>query len=200
MKKIPIKKLTTLEFKKIKRETIIFTKDTHKWCQRPYRDKKRCPNYNKNPLCPSDGNKNNIPFFNDVVLNYSFFYLVYADFDFYKYIQNRSALSPDRTKNQIKCVLYWQNSVKALLKKRIEKIYRSNRNSFYVIGCGSGFNLSFQKKVYSMEAVGINVFSTMKLNGVALEINPIHSIRLICLLCSKKELTPIIQTQLTSFR
>ncbi len=55
-----------------------------------------------------------------------------------------------------------------------------------MLGCGSGLNLSFQDVVASMESVGINVFSTMKKNGIKLEVHPKNKIRLCNLLCSKQ--------------
>jgi len=82
------------------------------------------------------------------------------------------------------------------LKERIPLIYEINSGKeIFLLGCGSGFNDKilgqYQDKIYSMEAVGINVFSTMKLNGVRLEINPENRIRLVCLFASVKKLNDL---------
>jgi hypothetical protein len=83
---------------------------------------------------------------------------------------------------------WWNGSFKSLLKKKIEKICLNNKNFFLVFGCGSKFKLTFQEEVGSMELCCINVFSTMKLNGVKLDINPINKVIFVNLLCSKKEI------------
>jgi hypothetical protein len=58
-----------------------------------------------------------------------------------------------------------------------------------LLGCGSGFNNKdikrYQKEVYSMEAVGINVLSTLRLNKIDFEIRPKNKILLVCLVCIK---------------
>ena len=185
-KKILVRDLVKTEFMQIPRETIITTKDTHKWCQRAYKKNKACPNFNNKELCPSVDNK--IPFFDDIAKRYDLFHVVYAKFDMAKYIINRSALNPTRTLEQIKCLIYWQSSVKKVLKDKIMEVYHENKHQrFYVLGCGSSFKLSFLNKIYSMEAVGINVFSTMRLNGIKLQLNPVDYVILVCLICSNKE-------------
>lgn len=133
----------------------------------------------------------NIPefdFINDVGM-YSKYYLIYAQFNFKKYKEIRKKEHPEWSERQIGCVLYWQNSIKRLLKQYIEKIRKNTFSLFYIFGCGSGFNLTFQKTTYSMEAATINVFSTCKLNGIKLEIKPQNIIHLVCLLCAE---VPII--------
>ena len=87
----------------------------------------------------------------------------------------------------MKCVLYWQSSLKVIIKRFIENIWQRNQH-FYVLGCGSGFKLSFQEHVASMEAVGINVFSTLKLNKIKFEIKPKNKVILCNLLCSKQKI------------
>lgn len=61
------------------------------------------------------------------------------------------------------------------------------------MGCGSGFGVKkiaqYQKTIYSMEAVGISVFNTLKNNNITYEIKPTYTSKLkfVCLICSEKK-------------
>ena len=176
-----ISELVKLKSKIISRNSIIAYKEILDLCKRPYPGhRKGCPNIEK---CH---NELIVPFFKklDSQMKFRFYYLLYAIFDFKGYKKSRKKEYPKWSDGKIKCVLYWQGSVKSLIRKKLEKIY--NEYDFYVLGCGSGLKLSFQKPVASMEAVGINVFSTMKINKVEFEIKPISRIVFCNLLCSKK--------------
>ena len=115
---------------------------------------------------------------------YKFFYLIYAKFDFKQYKELRKEEHSNWSENQVKCVLYWQNSVKKLLSEFINMLTLTKQD--YILGCGYGLKIKFRKYVGSMENSCINVFSTCKLNGIKLEIRPKNIIYLVCLLCSKK--------------
>lgn len=172
-----IKKLTDIKIKKIDPETIITTPKTLEFCKRPYPDHPDgCPNIQK---CRDL----NLPFFKDRWREY---HLLYADFDFRSYKDWRESQNPNWTARQVECCLYWQNSVKSLLVREIEKLYISD-GPFYVYGCGSGLKLSFQEKVGSMELAGINVFSTLKLNNIDFEVAPKNKVVLCNLLCSNSK-------------
>ncbi len=188
-----ISKLVELEKLEINKDSIYFTNKIKRWCQLPYKNHKNgCPNYNKNPLCPP-----NSPDFKINIHNYNYFYLIYAIFNFKKYKELRKLENPDRTNAQINCVLYWQGSIKKMLKDNIRYIFINNhiiavQNNFYLLGCGSGFNdkllKKYQYKIYSMESVGIDVFKTLMANGIDYELKPKNKILLVCLLCSKIDL------------
>lgn len=185
------KHLIKIKRKKIQCKSIIFSEDTGEWCLRPYPDHpKGCPNYNKNHLCPP-----NTPQLEDLIIDYDHFHLIYAEFDFAEYKKLRKQEQPNWTVNQVKCVLYWQNSVKKLLKEKIEQIIDPYLiNNILILGCGSGMKIKdYKYDIYSMEAMGVNVFSTLKLNNINFEIRPKNKIILCCLLCSKKELKIIKQ-------
>jgi len=174
------KELVSINWKEIKEETIIHYDEVLELCKRPYPNHpKGCPNQEK---CRSLA----IPSFKEFKeknKNY-FYYLVHAYFDFGSYKQIRKREHPDWTEQQVKCVLYWQGSVKKHLADYIENIRKGNP-PFYVYGCGSGLKLFFQKIVGSMEAARINVFSTLKLNRIPFELNPENNVILCCLLCSR---------------
>lgn len=188
IEKIEIRNLIKIQHQEIERNTIITNKETREWCLRPYLDHpKGCINYSK---CISE----ETPFFDDIVkmLVLTKFFLIYADFNFAKYIENRRAINPKKSERQIKCLLYWQNSIKGMLRAEIIGIYNynhllNNPCKFYVMGCGSVEYL-LGRKVYSMEALGINVFSTCKLNKIELERDPKEKIKLNCLICSDKQI------------
>ena len=184
-----IKNLIDIEIKlkEIDRSSIYFTPKTQKWCILPYYGhKKGCPNYNKNPLCPP-----NAPFLEKLIEIYNHFYLIYARFSLLKYKKIMLNKHPNWSERQATCILYWQNSVKKYLKEYIKQIYKNNhKNSFYLFSSGSGYKTKefTQEKIYSMEAIGINVFKTLNESKIDFEIKPKNYVLLVNLLCSKNKI------------
>ena len=180
-------KLIDIHYKEIAKTSIFFTNKTHKWCILPYPGHpKGCPNYNKNQLCPPS-----IMNFTGELDKFKFFYLVYAKFDLYNYKKEMLKIHPNWSERQATCVLYWQSSVKKHLKEYIKNIYvKNNKKSIYILSCGSGFqdDTFLQEDVYSMEAVGINVFKTLKKNEILFELKPKNFVLLLNLLCTKARL------------
>ncbi len=174
--------------KKIKKESIEFTKKTRLWCKLPYPNHPNgCSNYNKNPLCPP-----NTKYMKKILIDYQYYYLIYAKFDLKRQRERMLSLHPHWSNKQANCLLYWQNSVKKELKESIKKIIFDNKNiEIFLFSCGSGFiiNNFYQKKIYSMEAAGINVYNTLKNNNIDFELKPKNKVILATLLCSKKELS-----------
>lgn len=172
----------------IEKETLSFSTKTLRWCRLPYSDHpKGCPNYNKNPLCPP-----NAPFLKEKINHFRYFYLILGRFNFLKYKEEMLLRHPDWSERQATCVLYWQSSVKRHLKEYIRDIYERNPEvSMFLLSCGSGFqNLNIpQEKIYSMEAVGIDVLNTLKANDIKFEIKPQNEVVLVNLLCSMDKLT-----------
>ena len=189
---IDFKKLVKIKWKEIREKTIISYPEIEDLCYRSYPNhKKGCPNIDK---CYHL----NIPNFEIISEygKYNHFYLIYAKFDFKQYKKLRKKEHSNWSEKQVKCVLYWQKSVKKLLSEFINLLILTKQNN-YILGCGSGLNINFQKRVGSMENSNINVFSTCKLNNIKLEINPENVIYLVCLLCTKKPITFKKQKQLT---
>lgn len=185
-----ISDLVNVYIKEIKGDSIIWYPEIKDLCSRPYHNHpKGCPNINK---CK----QLNIPDFG--ILNkqgqYKFYYLVYAKFDFAQYKQQRKIKHPDWSIYQLGNLYHWQSSVKSILKKYINNLELDK--NYYVLGCGSGFRLNHQNRVGSMENSFINVFSTMKLNKIKLEISPKNWIYLVNLICSKKKIIYQKQTKL----
>ena len=177
---INFKELVQIKWKEIREDTIIYYPEIEDLCYRPYPNHpKGCPNIDK---CE----RLNIPNFEIIIEygEYKFFYLIYAKFDFKQYKELRKEEHSNWSENQVKCVLYWQNSVKKLLSEFINMLTLTKQD--YILGCGYGLKIKFRKYVGSMENSCINVFSTCKLNGIKLEIRPKNIIYLVCLLCSKK--------------
>ncbi|MBD3228697.1 MAG: hypothetical protein GF329_10980 [Candidatus Lokiarchaeota archaeon] len=175
--------LTEIKTIEISPDSIIFTKKTRKWCLLPYPNHPRgCPNYNKNPLCPPFAE-----FLEEKVKKFNYFYLIYAVFNFREYTRKMMKRHPTWTERQARNLLYWQNSIKKMIRDHLKRILHENSNlEFYLLGCGSGFNdKSFkQEKIYSMEAAGINVFSVLKNNDISFEIKPKNRVILTTLLCT----------------
>lgn len=187
LEKIDFRKLTLINVKKIEEKSIIRYHEVLDLCYYPYPNHpKGCPNIDK---CHSE---KKIPYFSEVVKNNKFthYYLVYINFNFAKYKVLRKEGNPEffNSEARLKCLFYWQNSVKKLLKQKIEELI-NNQNSIFIAGCGSGMKIKgYNKYGYSMEAMGINVFSTLKLNEIPFELKPKSKIILCSLICSKNKL------------
>ena len=179
-------KLTELKNKEIKENTIIHYPEVEDFCWYPYPGHPNgCHNRIKCQML-------NVPDF-ETLLHYgefTRFYLIYLIFDFKQYKEIRKKENPKffNSEGRLRCNRYYQNSLKSIIKDYIEDLRKINRE-FYVLGCGSGFTLSFQKQVASMENVCINVFSTMKLNGIKFEVKPVNKIVFCNLLCSKQKVS-----------
>lgn len=177
--------LSTIEHKKIDLYTIIFYPEVYELlCYYPYPDHPNgCPNIGK---CRND----DTPYFGSLLFDgYMHYYLLYLIFGFKQYKKLRKIENPAffNTEKRVNCLLYYQNSLKKIIKDYIEDLYNQNKD-FYVLGCGSGFKLSFQERVDSMEAVGINVFSTMKMNKISFEIKPVNRVVFCNLLLSNNKI------------
>jgi len=179
------REISIIKHKEIQLDTILYYPQVRDLCHYPYPDHPQgCPNIEK---C----RKSTVPYFKYLVKqgNYTRFYLVYILINFKKYLEIRQIQNPEffNSERKLKCLIYWQNSIKSILKDYFERLHEVG-NKFYVLGCGSGFSLSFQKVVSSMENVCINVFSTLKINKIPFEIKPINKIKLCNLLLSKEEI------------
>lgn len=167
--------LVELHVKKTTKDKIILTDEI--FCTRSYPNHpKGCPNFSKKPLCPPNTEKINLDKYNDYIL-------FYIKFNFKEYYELRKKEHPNWTDKQVKCVLYWQGAVRKILKEALfefckEYIYYNKYDLFLCVSDIYGYP--------SMEAVGINVFSTMRLNGVKMEINPVNNIYLVSLICIKE--------------
>lgn len=168
--------LVTIREKEISKEGIRITPKCFLWCKLPYRDHKYgCPNYGRDHCPPHRELFDPDP--------YVKFRLVYAEFDFKTYKERMRKKHPDWSERQVANLLYWQGSVKKMLKNRIKTL---DKNGLYLLGCGSGFSMKFQRDVPSMEAVGIYVYGLLKQNDIPFEIKPRDKVVLVCLLCYKK--------------
>lgn len=181
-------KLVNVECIEVQKDTIIFTKKTRFWCTRPYKNnKKGCPNHGKNPLCPP-----NAPYLEKFIKSYKYFYLIYIIFDFKQYKEKMKIIHKDWSEDQLGNRWFWQSQVKVHLRLFIESLFKLNKSKgLYLVFCGSGLKSSKiikQDKIYSMEAIGIFVFRTLKNNNIKYEINPKNNIKLVSLLCSKEEI------------
>ena len=181
-----IKEITSINIERVNRTSIKFTNKTHKWCTLPYPGhKKGCPNFNKNPLCPP-----NTKIMENTLKNYSSFYLILANFDIFKYSNYLLQKHPLWSERKARCLLYWQKSVKKLIKEYIRNIIFMNpNNKFYLFcsGAGESIPLLEQDEIYSMEAAGIDVIHSLINNNIEIEVKPKKKVLLVNLLCSDKE-------------
>jgi len=210
--------LLEIKHKKIPRTHIVFTEKTFKWCQLPYPNHPNgCPNFGRNELCPPKTELKE-----EFIKKFNHFYLIYGIFDFETYLTEMKRRHPQWSERKLKCVLYWQGSVKKRMREHIEQIMSSNssesllkymknskncrndknnnsnitskkaakrrKHKIYLFSSGSGFKVNNlkQKRIYSMEAVGMNVFKILKKSGIDFETKPKTKINIVNLLCSFK--------------
>jgi hypothetical protein len=130
-------------------------------------------NYDSSPLCPPQA-----PYRVDLLEKYNYVELVIATFEFGKYIERMKLEhkgDPFWTEKRMKAVIYWQHSVKKIMKE-----YINSYSYDEILGSGSGFGSGIQ----SMESAGIHVFATCKRNGITLDVKCFPIIRLITALWS----------------
>lgn len=125
------------------------------WCKAPYPGHPNgCPNF---PDCIKD---QKLEFYSPCELDW---YAVIEDFDLKTHAQRMKEKHSDWSDRQCRCVLYWQNSVRKILRKKAEEL------CLKVNGC-----------VITLcpEALGVNVFGTMAKHGLILYKNPnlVHKI------------------------
>lgn len=188
IKKLDFKeyKLTKIHYKEIKKESIIFDPIVRTFCSRKY------PGHSKGCMNIEKCNELKIPSIDKLIeeINPKYYYLIYVLFDFKKYRILRKEQNPEffKTIRREKNLLYWQNTIRKEIQGYLEELFNENKKIFYVLGCGSGLNLSFQNKVGSMENSCIYVFSTLKKNHIKFELKPETRIILCNLILSKFEL------------
>lgn len=187
--------LITINFQEIPLSSIFFTKKTFLWCKCPYPNYPNgCPNYN-GELCPP-----NTPYLelDKAFYSFKYYFLIYLQFNFRQYINERRKLKPDWSIKQLGNRRHWQSSIKAKLKYFILNLLKINNfhkeKDFYILSCGSGFKSKdinqFQNPIYSMEAVGIYVLKTLKENNIKIEFKPDYNsiLHFASLFCSNKEI------------
>lgn len=187
-------KIMKVKVKRIQKETIIHYDKVRDFCKRSYPGHPHgCPNYGKKETCPPHAER-----FMNVIKSIpdGKYFLVYVNFDLEEQSRRMKEKNPHFTEKQSRNSRYWQSTVKKALREKIMSIYNANKNqAWYIIGCGSGFSTkkmsNIQKNVCSMEAMGINVFSTLKLNEIPFEVKPKKYVTLVCLLIAYRQLKEI---------
>lgn len=178
-----IEQLVKIKVQEISRDTIKFTSKTRLWCQLPYPNHPRgCPNYSNKETCPPKAS-----YKPEILNDYSNFLLVYAIFNLKKQKERMLLKHPNWSQKQASCLLYWQNSVKKILREYINEIYiRNKKKRIYLFSSGSGFSSMKlnQGLIYSMEAIGIDVFNTLRNNYINFELKPYENVILTNLICS----------------
>lgn len=162
-----INKLVEISIIDITAEDLYFTERTRDWCKLPYDGhKKGCPNHCNSDTCPP--NVEYKPKLPDKLK------ILVCKFDMKKYVNSMSMLHPDWTEKQLRCVLWWQGSIKKIMK---DKISEDKLNPTIIYGSGSGFGGP------SMEAIGINVILTLKKLHIPIKAKPTDTVYMAALLC-----------------
>jgi predicted metal-binding protein len=124
------------------------------WCKLPYPNHPYgCPNYGTKGVCPPLVAR--IEEYFDLRKSC---WLAIVDFNLSNHKRRMKELHPDWSESQLKCVLYWQGTVKKKLKDLCEDFVFEN----------IGENI-----IYTLcpEAMGLHVFSTMRKLGYRISKN-----------------------------
>ena len=140
---------------------LVINERTAEWCRLPYPGHKRgCPKYGKDPLCP--------PKVGPLWCHFDLsgpLCLVHSEFDLPKDIGRRKLLNPKATEAQLKCVLYWQDSSRKILRNRVRLA------QYHYL-----HDQQLNEVSYCPEAMGLNVYATARLSGLHLE--KIHDLKI----------------------
>lgn len=125
------------------------------YCQLPYPGhRKGCPMFGTRDCCPPRAKR-----LDEVYDIYNYSGLSYVAFNLEWYAKEMKNEHPNWTEKQCKCCLYWQGSVRKVLKNFCEKVIKEMRAGDFS---------------YEMipEAMGLDVFKTMANLDIILERNP----------------------------
>lgn len=189
-----VSELVNCDEKDIPASSILFKEEVREWCRLAYPDHPRGRrNYGKCDLCPPKA-----PYRADILDTFSHFKTIYAVFDFKRYKELVIEAHDQWTERQVENVLWWQSGVKNVLKQKVLSNYvRGARDivADVILGAGSGFG-NYQ----SMESAGIDVFTTMRKNGIQMERRPINNITIVSLIAwNDKDVKKIEQPSLFDF-
>jgi hypothetical protein len=155
-------------------EEIFFIEKPIELCKLSYPGhKKGCPNIVKNldrKIPYYKKCKNCPPYAKRLSEKYYLFfnntYLIYVKFNLKKQVEKMKSLYPNWSYKQCKCLLYWQKPVVKILKQKVEWFIEE-------IKMEDDKEIDY-KYDYELipEAMGLNVFKTMKYYDIILERNP----------------------------
>jgi predicted metal-binding protein len=156
--------------------TICFDDRAREWCKLPYPGHPNgCPNWNKSVNCP--------PLVANAQENFDFgnkHWFVVIEFNLASHRAKMAKKHPNWSFRQCNCCLYWQNKVRCKLKKKC--------NDFLSRMPGYSYTLL-------PEAMGINIFKTVRKHGINIKKNPVDIVYKIALVAKRKEsMTNIITT------
>lgn len=132
---------------------VIYDVRVRDWCKMPYPDHPHgCPNYDKKDICPPKVCMVDEYFDTDKPVGF-----VVTEFDLGAHVQKMLEKHPEWTMRQARCVLYWQSRARKVLKEATDEALSTSE---------------FDLASYCPEAMGVNLFRTMRNVGVTLKKNP----------------------------
>ncbi|MFW9941430.1 MAG: DUF2284 domain-containing protein [Candidatus Thorarchaeota archaeon] len=184
-----------MPFLEIKLGDIIFDPKVQTYCINP---NFRCPNYGHSWACPPEA-----PYLKEFVSKFKEFFLIYYELNLNTYLKEEKDKNEDLSEESIKNELYTAGFLRNKLEKEIYMSLEENQGKYkekFILwdgycrvcsnkedkGCtyDSGKPCRYpNKKRYSMEAVGIDVTTTvnnLKLNIEWPPINYVYRFGLIC--------------------
>ncbi len=180
----------------IKREKIIFDPKVQTYCNNP---RFRCPNYGHNWACPPEA-----PYLDNILTNYTRFYLIYEKFDLKGYIKEKKSKFPTHNEEKIINSFYRENFMRDWIEEDIRRFIKKFEGKFkeiFILWDGhcrvcekeqkmcthdEGLECRYPNDIhYSMEAVGIDVTETVKNLNLDIEWPPKNHAYRFSLACVK---------------
>jgi predicted metal-binding protein len=150
----------------IKPEQMVLLKDSGRLCRLPYpAHPNGCPNYGKLEDCPPRA-----PYLFKFFDKNQKFCLVVYEFNMMEHMAKMRLRNPKWSDKQLRNVYYWQNTVRAKLNQV----------------CRNICNLGFDRFTLKPEAMGLNLFATMRKFGLKLKKNPTDIVYKIALVGHRK--------------
>ena len=149
------------------------------WCKLPYPNHPQgCPNYGKKTECPPAAPL--VDYYFD--LSEPHFFIIQG-FNLGAHAFSMKQKHIQWSQRQCKNLLYWQNHVNALLRKRTESL------------------IEYEYEIYTLvpEAMGVHVIKTAQNLGIPIQVRPEGIVFKIALLGRSNEQS-VIQTRLNEFR
>lgn len=146
-------------------DNLCFDDRVGQWCQLPYPGHPSgCPNHGKKIHCP--------PF---APLAYDFFdlnrrhWFLITEFDFISYIEIMQSAHPSWSERHLRCVLYWQNQLRAIQRQQISAFRQLHPNAVFT---------------QLPEAMHLNILLTLRRLNVDFETKPKKKVLKVALLGS----------------
>lgn len=129
---------------------LVVSPKAREWCLLPYPGHPRgCPMFGRKPTCPPQA-----PMIQDFLDPSKSLYIVWAEFNLAAHAQRMKQAHPNWSERQCRCLLYWQQGVRAELRHNVQAAMMMTGTT---------------EATLVPEAMGVNVYATCAASGLRLD-------------------------------